>query len=81
MENTKAQIRIELVEGDKKVSTSMYLEKYSKIKFLHNIHLGDDMIETLIQEFNNQKSIDAVELLHNIVKKEVDELNKDRYDT
>jgi hypothetical protein len=81
MENTKAQIRIELVEGDKKVSTSMYLENYSKLKFLHNIHLGDDMIETLIQEFNNQKSIDAVELLHNIVKKEVDELNKDRYDT
>jgi hypothetical protein len=57
MENTKAQIRIELVEGDKKVSTSMYLENYSKIKFLHNIHLGDDMIETLIQEFNKQKSI------------------------
>ena len=81
MENTKAQIRIELVEGDKKVSTSMYLENYSKLKFLHNIHLGDDMIETLIQEFNNQKNIDAVELLHNIVKKEVDELNKDRYDT
>jgi hypothetical protein len=81
MENTKAQIRIELVEGDKKVSTSMYLENYSKLKFLHNIHLGDDMIESLIQEFNNQKNIDAVELLHNIVKKEVDELNKDRYDT
>ena len=81
MENTKAQIRIELVEGDKKVSTSMYLENYSKLKFLHNIHLGDDIIESLIQEFNNQKSIDAVELLHNIVKKEVDELNKDRYDT
>jgi hypothetical protein len=58
MENPKAQIRIELVEGDKKVSTSMYLEKYSKLKFLHNIHLGDDMIETLIQEFNNQKNID-----------------------
>jgi len=58
MENTKAQIRIELVEGDKKVSTSMYLENYSKLKFLHNIHLGDDMIETLIQEFNNQKNID-----------------------
>ena len=27
----------------------------------------------------NQKSIDAAELLYNIVKKEVDELNKDRY--
>jgi hypothetical protein len=26
-----------------------------------------------------QKSIDAAELLYNIVKKEVDELNKDRY--
>ena len=55
MENTKAQIRIELVEGDKKVSTSMYLENYSKIKFLHNTHVGDDMIESLIEEFNKQK--------------------------
>jgi hypothetical protein len=56
MENTKAQIRIQLVEGDKSVTTSMYLEEYSKIKFLHNIHLGDDMIESLIQEFNKQKN-------------------------
>jgi hypothetical protein len=56
MENTEAQIRIELVEGDKKVSTSMYLAQYSMIKFLHNIHLGDDMIESLIQEFNKQKN-------------------------
>jgi hypothetical protein len=55
MENTKAQIRIQLVEGDKVVTTSMYLEEYSKIKFLHNIHLGDDMIESLIEEFNKQK--------------------------
>jgi len=55
MENTEAQIRIELVEGDKKVSTSMYLAQYSMIKFLHNIHLGDDMIESLIEEFNKQK--------------------------
>ncbi len=55
MENTEAQIRIELVDGDKKVSTSMYLAQYSMIKFLHNIHLGDDMIESLIQEFNKQK--------------------------
>jgi hypothetical protein len=55
MENTKAQIRIQLVEGDKSVTTSMYLENYSKIKFLHNIHVGDDMIESLIQEFNKQK--------------------------
>jgi hypothetical protein len=56
MENTKAQIRIQLVEGDKVVTTSMYLEEYSKIKFLHNIHLGDDMIESLIAEFNKQKN-------------------------
>jgi len=55
MENTKAQIRIQLVEGDKSVTTTMYLEEYSKIKFLHNIHLGDDMIESLIEEFNKQK--------------------------
>jgi hypothetical protein len=56
MENTEAQIRIELVDGDKKVSTSMYLAQYSMIKFLHNIHLGDDMIESLIEEFNKQKN-------------------------
>ena len=55
MENTKAQIRIQLVEGDKVVTTSMYLEEYSKIKFLHNIHLGDDMIESLIAELENIK--------------------------
>lgn len=30
-------------------------------------------------EVNKPKSIDAAELLYNIVKKEVDELNKDRY--
>jgi len=32
-------------------------------------------------KIDNQKSIDVAELLYNIVKKEVDELNKDRYDT
>jgi hypothetical protein len=53
MENTKAQIRIQLVEGDKVVTTSMYLEEYSKIKFLHNIHLGDDMIDSLINELKD----------------------------
>jgi hypothetical protein len=55
MENTEAQIRIELVDGDKKVSTSMYLDNYLKTKELHQIPLGDDMIESLIQEFNKQK--------------------------
>ena len=54
MENTEAQIRIELVDGDKKVSTSMYLAQYSMIKFLHNIHLGDDMIQSLIDELKNK---------------------------
>ena len=31
-------------------------------------------------KIDNQKSIDVAELLYNIVKKEVDELNKDRYE-
>ena len=59
MENNtdnKARIEIKVIDGDKSVTTSMYLEEYSKIKFLHNIHLGDDMIESLIQEFNKQKN-------------------------
>ena len=53
--NNKATIEIKIIDGDNKVSTSMYLEEYSKIKFLHNIHLGDDMIGSLIEELENIK--------------------------
>ena len=53
--NNKARIEIKIIDGDNKVSTSMYLEEYSKIKFLHNIHLGDDMIGSLIEELENIK--------------------------
>jgi hypothetical protein len=53
--NNKARIEIKVIDGDNKVSTSMYLEEYSKIKFLHNIHLGDDMIGSLIEELENIK--------------------------
>jgi hypothetical protein len=53
--NNKARIEIKIIDGDNKVSTSMYLEEYSKIKFLHNIHLGDDMIGSLIAELENIK--------------------------
>ena len=57
MENNtdnKARIEIKVIDGDKSVTTSMYLEEYSKIKFLHNIHLGDDMIQSLIDELKNK---------------------------
>ena len=53
--NNKARIEIKIIDGDNKVSTSMYLENYSQIKFLHNIHLGDDMIGSLIEELENIK--------------------------
>jgi hypothetical protein len=36
--------------------------------------------EEYYNETYNQKGIDVAELLYNIVKKEVDELNKDRYE-
>ena len=52
--NERAQIRIELIEGDKKITTSMYLDNYLKTKELHQIPLGDDMIGSLIEEFNKQ---------------------------
>jgi hypothetical protein len=32
----------------------MHLAEYSMIKFLHNIHLGDDMIQSLIDELKNK---------------------------
>jgi hypothetical protein len=53
--NNKATIEIKIIDGDNKVSTAMYLEEYSKIRFLHNIHLGDDMIGSLIEELENIK--------------------------
>jgi hypothetical protein len=53
--NNKATIEIKIIDGDNKVSTSMYLEEYSQIRFLHNIHLGDDMIGSLIEELENIK--------------------------
>jgi hypothetical protein len=56
MNNERAQIRIELIEGDKKITTSMYLDNYLKTKELHGIPLGDDMIGSLIEEFNKQKN-------------------------
>ena len=53
--DNKARIEIKIIDGDNKVSTSMYLENYSQIRFLHNIHLGDDMIGSLIEELENIK--------------------------
>ncbi len=59
MENNtdnEARIEIKVIDGDKSVTTSMYLAEYSMmIKFLHNIHLGDDMIESLIDELKNKQ--------------------------
>jgi hypothetical protein len=52
-ENESGIIKIEIQKGDKVVTTSMYLAEYSMIKFLHNIHLGDDMIDSLINELKD----------------------------
>ena len=46
-------IKIEIQKGDKVVTASMHLAEYSMIKFLHNIHLGDDMIDSLINELKD----------------------------
>jgi hypothetical protein len=51
--NESGIIKIEIQKGDKVVTTSMHLAEYSMIKFLHNIHLGDDMIDSLINELKD----------------------------
>jgi len=53
--DNKARIEIKIIDGDNKVSTSMYLENYLKVKGLHQIQLGDDMIGSLIEELENIK--------------------------
>jgi hypothetical protein len=52
-ENQSGIIKIEIRKGDKVVTTSIHLAEYSMIKFLHNIHLGDDMIDSLINELKD----------------------------
>ena len=51
-ENQSGIIKVEIRKGDKVVTASMYLENYLKIKKLHQISLGDDMIDSLINELN-----------------------------
>jgi hypothetical protein len=53
--NNKARIEIKVIDGDNKVTTAMYLENYLKVKELHQITLGDDMIGSLIAELENIK--------------------------
>jgi hypothetical protein len=52
-ENKTGIIKIEIQKGDKVVTASMDLKNYSEIKFLHNIHLGDDLIDGLINELKD----------------------------
>jgi hypothetical protein len=52
-ENESGIIKIEIQKGDKVVTTSMYLENYLKVKKLHQISLGDDMIDSLINELKD----------------------------
>jgi hypothetical protein len=52
-ENESGIIKIEIRKGDKVVTTSMYLENYLKVKKLHQISLGDDMIDSLINELKD----------------------------
>ena len=52
--------------------------KQNGMDSITNIHMYI-IGEKYYNQTYNQKSIDAAELLYNIVKKEVAELNKDRY--
>jgi len=51
--NKSGIIKIEIRKGDKVVTASMYLENYLKVKKLHQISLGDDMIDSLINELKD----------------------------
>ena len=51
--NESGIIKIEIRKGDKVVTTSMCLENYLKVKKLHQISLGDDMIDSLINELKD----------------------------
>jgi hypothetical protein len=55
-----------------------------KETFDNGVYVGTYVVdkdgEEYYNETYNQKGIDVAELLYNIVKKEVDELNKDRYE-
>jgi hypothetical protein len=51
--NESGIIKIKIQKDDKVVSTSMHIEKYLKLKELHQISLGDDMIESLINELKD----------------------------
>ena len=51
--NESGIIKIEIRKGDKVVTASMYLENYLKVKKLHQISLGDDMIDSLINELKD----------------------------
>jgi hypothetical protein len=51
--NESGIIKIEIQKGDKLVTASMYLENYLKVKELHQISLGDDMIDSLINELKD----------------------------
>ena len=51
--NISGIIKIEIQKGEKIVTASMYLENYLKVKKLHQISLGDDMIDSLINELKD----------------------------
>jgi hypothetical protein len=50
--NESGIIKIEVTKDGKVVTASMYLENYLKVKKLHQISLGDDMIDSLINELD-----------------------------
>ena len=51
--NQSGIIKIEVTKDGKVVTASMYLENYLKVKKLHQISLGDDMIDSLINELKD----------------------------
>ena len=63
--NESGIIKIEIRKGDKVVTASMYLENYLKVKKLHQISLGDDMIDSLINELDIHYVLPTNETINN----------------
>jgi hypothetical protein len=66
----------ELLEKEKEQIKKANMDGYKEGCTYHSFDHQPKTTEQYYNETYNQKSIDAAELLYNIVKKEVDELNK-----
>jgi len=59
--NQSGIIKIEVTKDGKVVTAQMYVDHYLKTKKLHQIPLGDDMIESVLNELNNIQSIPTLD--------------------